>query len=105
MTDQSEQKAPSLNDVGTRHQHLQDHLEALECVRDRMMERGQGRLSYLEKQKLLEIAIAANVLQKTIDAFLGIGTDTSTEYQLYKLLNSVPKKADDIPNERGTPLI
>ena len=103
--EQREQKIPSLNDVGTRYEHLKDHLEALEFVRDRLVAKGDNGMSYSDKVRLTQIVVAIEVLKKTVDAFLGITSDTTIEYQLYRLLNSVPAKAEDIPSERGTPLI
>lgn len=100
--DQPEPKTPTLDDVGTRYEHLQDHLEGLEAARDRLLSRG-GNLSLDEKQRLVAITIAADVTRKTVEAFMGLN-NTNVDYQLYRILSSVPAKADDIPGERGTPL-
>ena len=92
---------PTLNDIGTRYEHLKEHYEALEAVANRLQAR--NALSVEDKQRLIKLTIAAEVTKQTLDAFLGL-SGANLEYMMYRIVKSVPKNADDIPSERGTPL-
>ena len=101
ILNQEPQKEPTLNDVGTRYTHLSEHCDSLEFVRDRLL--AKTNLTFVEKQWLVRLTIAAEVTRKTIDSFAGFNS-SNLDYQLYRLLNTVPKNAKDLPSERGTPL-
>jgi len=92
---------PDLTDIGTRYEHLKDYADALEACVDIVESR--GLTSQSDKQRYIELSIAAKVIKHTIDTFAGYG-DVRTEYLLYKLLHSVPVKAEEIEGGRGTPL-
>jgi hypothetical protein len=95
-------KEPSLEDVGTRFEHLQDHFDSLAAVID-VMKRRQY-LSANDKQKIVHLQIAADVMRATIDSYAG-WTDSRTEYALYRIINGVSVKPEEIQGGRGTPLI
>ena len=92
---------PTLNDIGTRYEHLKDHLYGLTVSIDIL----KGRYQTLAtKERLNKLVFAAEVLQLTIDSFAGFN-DQKVEYYLYKTLNSIPKNPEEIVGGRETPLI
>lgn len=92
---------PSMNDVGTRYEHLKDFLDSLYACIGRMEERGVKTNS--DQGKMLKLQIAADVMKSTLDAQVGYNA-SNTEYQLYKMIDSIPAKAESIEGGRGTPL-
>ena len=94
-------KEPSLDDVGTRYDHLREHYEALMEVCGSLLRR--PALSVEDKQRLVKLTMASEVVKGTLDAWMGLST-TNVDYMMYRMLKTVPKNADDIPSERGTPL-
>jgi hypothetical protein len=100
---EQEQKAPeqTLEDIGTRYQHLLDHCEALEaCVE---VLRSRGVYTPADKERLVKISIAAEVARATVDTYTGIKAPTA-EYALYRMLKNIPKNPESIVGGRGTPL-
>lgn len=89
-----------LSDVGTRYEHLQDHLDSLNACVDVLKDRVH---SATDKARLIKLAAAADVMRATIDAYADIG-GTVNEYKLYRLLNTIPKDLAAIEGGRGTPL-
>jgi hypothetical protein len=99
MTDSK--KEISLSDVGTRYEHLQEHCDSLEaCV---AVLKAKGIYSQNDKERLAKLTAAFEVTRATLDAFTGINEST-TEYSLYRLLNSIPKDPEAVEGGRGTPL-
>lgn len=97
------QEPPSnLNDIGTRYQHLNDYRDSLEFAVKMLQDRGLHSLS--DKQRFMKFTAAHEAVSITIDAFAGL-KEKGADYYMYKLLNSVPKDAETVPSERGTPLI
>lgn len=92
---------PSLNDIGTRYDHLRDYAEALDACAKRLEDRGVKTPS--DQGKLLKFQIASEVIKSTLDAQSGYN-GSSTEYSLYKLLNGIPDKGDQVQGGRGTEL-
>ena len=100
MTLEPEKKEASLQDIGTRYEHLNDHYEALEICVDVLSKR---LFTDKDKQKLHKLTIAAEVMRDTIDSYMGHNRETS-EYTLYKVLNGIPKDPAQVEGGRGTPL-
>ncbi len=98
---ESKPKEPTLNDIGTRYTHLNDHYEALEAIITSMLTR--PHLGPAEKGVLIKLRNAADVIKSTIDSYAGLGS-SSAEFALYRLVNSVPDKPELIEGGRGTPL-
>ena len=98
---QQEPKEPSLDDVGTRYQHLKDLQTVMEAVMDRVKERPV--LTPEQAQKLMEFAVATQVIKSVIDSMSGIN-GYMEEYKLYQLLNKIPDNPEEIQGGRGTPL-
>ena len=91
-------KEPTADDIGTRLEHLQDHREALEAIVDILKKQARP-----DPARLAKFIAALEVINVTVDAYSGY-REAPTEYQLYRLINSVPKKGDEIEGGRGTPL-
>ena len=91
---------PLPTDIGTRLDHLTQYRDSLEtCI-----EIVKARPYHTDtQQKLIKFAVALEVLNVTIDSFSGY-IDRSTEYNLYRLLNSVPKNAEQLLIIGGKPL-
>jgi hypothetical protein len=93
---------PTLQDIGTRYQHLLEHYEALEAVVDIL--KSKDYLSQIEKVKLIKLSTAAEVTRATIDAYAGFN-DSPGQYSLYHLIENLPLRGEVIEGGRGTPLI
>ena len=101
MNQEREQKPePQLTDIGTRYQHLQDHYEALEACIEVLKSRGMYSID--DKQRLIKLTVAAEVMRSTIDSYAGLN-DSTGEYALYRTINSIGKP-ETIEGGRGTPL-
>ena len=96
---QKPSKEPSLEDVGTRYEHLRAHYESLTACVESLEARGVP----ISDPRLYKLAFAAEVVELTIDAYAGY-QNQNTEYSLYKLINSIPEKGDLVEGGRGTPL-
>ena len=94
-------KEPSLEDIGTRYKHLTDHYEAIEAVLTALLARPNPGAK--EKEVALKLQHAADITKTTIDTFAGLHNQ-SVEFQLYRLVNSVPKDPETVEGGRGTPL-
>lgn len=92
---------PTLNDIGTRYEHLKDHLDGLLTAVERLK---TNSYTQADKDRLIKLSVAAEVLQSTIDAFAGFN-DPRAEYYLYRVCNDIPKKPEEIEGGRGTPLL
>lgn len=92
----------NLNDNGTRYQHLSDYRDSLEFAMKILQDRGLHTLA--DRQRFFKFSIAHETVSITIDAFAGI-KENGADFYMYKLLNSVPKSAETVPSERGTPLV
>ncbi len=97
----NQQKEPELTDIGTRYEHLQEHLDALEACVEALKSRAHGPET---RQRLMKLTIAAEVMRATIDSYAGVNANAN-EYALYRLLNSIPEHPENIEGGRGTPLI
>jgi len=97
----AEKKQHSLEDVGTRYEHLQDHYEGLVAAAESLKKRANTPEA---KATLIKITQAAEVMKATIDSYAGL-TDTTFEYKMYRLLKSIPKDPNAIEGGRGTALI
>ena len=92
---------PTLNDVGTRYDHLKEHLDGLVTAIEALKLRARSREN---NERLLKLTLAAEVLQGTLDAYSGLN-DPRGEFYLYRLFNGIPKNPEEIEGGRGTPLI
>jgi hypothetical protein len=101
METQETPKPQLLSDVGTRGQHLLDHCESLEAVVEILKKR--GAFSPADKERLIKLTVAAEVLKLTLDTYVGVN-DKGNEFKLYQLLKDIPKDAASIEGGRGTPL-
>lgn len=94
-------KLPSLQDVGIRYDHLKDYADSLQVCIDRLIERGiKTRKDALT---LAKFSAAVEVINNTLDAQTGIN-NPSNEYLLYKLVDKLPTKGDELDGGRGEPL-
>jgi len=100
MVQEPNKKEYSLEDIGTRFEHLNDHFEALEVCIDVLSKR---IFTDSDRQRLMKITMASEVLRDTIDSYMGQNKDTN-EYALYKVLNGIPKDPAQVEGGRGTPL-
>jgi hypothetical protein len=104
MTDQSStpSKIETMDDIGTRLEHLTAHAEALEACAEILKARSQ--YSPADNERYLKIAIAAEVTRATVDTVTGVNDKSKLEFALYKMLKDIPKDATSIDGGRGTPL-
>ena len=88
-----------LSDIGTRLEHLTDHCEGLEAVLEVLNARGIRGPA--DKERLVKISNAAEVMRLTLDTYLGV-TDKSNEFKVYQLIKDIPKeKWDEIAVQRN----
>jgi uncharacterized protein YyaL (SSP411 family) len=105
MTDQTPMepsKIETMDDIGTRLEHLTAHAEALEACAEILKARSQYSPS--DKERYLKIAIAAEVTRATVDTVTGVNNKQELEFKLYKILKDIPKDPSQIEGGRGTPL-
>lgn len=100
-TQEPEKKEPSLDDIGTRFEHLSDYADALEACADILEKKGLKNQN--DQQRYIKFRVAYEVIRTTIDSFSGY-SDSRVEYQLYKMLHSIPSEANKIEGGRGTEL-
>jgi hypothetical protein len=101
MAELSQDNPISLEDVGTRYDHLMDLKGAIELVIERIKEKNV--ISPVDTQKLFEFTVMARGIQTVLDSMSGLN-GYIVEYQLYKMLNNIPTDPTKIEGERGTPL-
>jgi hypothetical protein len=94
-------KELTLEDVGTRYQHLNDHYEFLEAVISDLLARPNAGPQ--EKQVAIKLRNAADIVKSTIDSYAGLN-DSKAEFGLYRLINGIPKDPNTVEGGRGTPL-
>lgn len=106
MENQTEQeqeiksREPKASDIGTRYEHLMEYKESLETCVGLLEKRGSTIIS---KERIGKLNTAIEILSATLDAFSGY-KDQSTEFRLYKLINTVPAGKEGIIELGGTPL-
>lgn len=91
-----------LNDVGTRYSHLVEYRDSIEVCIKILEDRGLHAL--VDKERHRKFTTALEVISTTIDSFAGL-KNQSSDYYLYRLIDTIPKEADKITGGRGTPLI
>jgi hypothetical protein len=99
---EQESKPLSLNDIGTRYEHLMDLKGAIDSVIQILKDK--KHLNPDDMQKLLEFQIMAQGIQLTIDSIARY-TNYMEEYKLYKTIDSIPSDPAVIEGGRGTPLL
>ena len=96
LPEEPKRPEPTMHDMGTRYQHLLDYKDSMEICLEITKKRGNG-------QAAAKFATALEVINTTLDAYSGY-RETSTEFTLYRLLNSVPKSKDALREIGGIPL-
>lgn len=97
----SNKPEPTLNDIGTRFEHLQDHYEALIACIEIMEQRKY--ISKADTERITKMKMAAEVVRGVIDAYSGY-SESNVQYKLYHLLSNIPVNPEHIEGGRGTPL-
>lgn len=101
MQNPEKPKIPTLNDIGTRFDHLMELKDAFEiCIE---IIKKKQYIDNIDAQKLIEFSICAKGIQVTIDSLSGYHSN-ETDFVLYKLINSVPKDPSMVDGDSGTPL-
>lgn len=86
--EQPEVRMKTLDDVGTRYQHLKDLADSWEATIAIITERKPVNTPE-QRQKLAKICIAYEILNITIDSFAEYH-DPDKQYTLYRTIESVP---------------
>jgi hypothetical protein len=91
-----------LEDIGTRYTHLCDLQDSLESCVEIIVTKLPD--TWDNKQRLAKMRIALEIIKISIDSF-GDYNDKDKKYNLYKMIENIPKNPDEIVGGRGTPLI
>lgn len=83
--------AEFMNEVGTRYEHLSQYRDDLQACADLILNRGIKSLP--DQQRYAKFAVAATVITETLDTLSGY-RGAGVDYSLYKLLNGVPRTAE-----------
>ena len=97
---QEQPKESTAEDVGTRYQHLLDYRDSLEMCIELLKERSANTL--VKQQRIGKLMISLEIINATLDAYSGY-KNNGTEFNLYKLINSVPNTKEDLKAIGGIP--